>query len=125
MKDMRQNRSTMSLRTLFGTIATVVALLQSAPCSALSCDELKADVEANIRANGVSAFSVSVVEIGVTSVGKVLGTCELGAKKLVYTLAATNAQTHSAPAKNEKKAEVIITECKDGLEPVHGECHKN
>jgi len=121
---MRQNRSTMSLRTFFGTIATAVALLQSVPCSALSCDELKAEVEAKIRAGGVTAFSVSVAEAGASSAGKVVGTCELGAKKLIYIQATTNTGAHSAPTKAEKKPEVILTECKDGSEPIRGECKK-
>ncbi len=114
----------MTLRTFFGTAAAAAALLQSVPCGAVSCDELKTEVEAKIRAGGVTAFSVAVVEVGSTSKGKVVGTCERGAKRLIYTQAATEAQPQSASAKAGKKAEIVITECKDGSEPVHGECKK-
>jgi hypothetical protein len=121
---MRQNRSIMSLRTTFSAIATAVALLQAISCSALTCDELKTEVEAKIRAVGVTAVSVSIVEAGAPSTGKVVGTCDRGAKKLLYTQAASNMQSRNLPAKGEQKEKAIITECKDGSEPVRGECKK-
>jgi hypothetical protein len=70
-------------------------------------------VETRIRASGVSAFSVSVVDSSAPSTGRVVGTCDRGAKKLLYT-----------SAKASKKTDPIITECKDGSEPVRGDCKK-
>ena len=114
----------MNLRTLFGAAATAAALLQSAPCHAISCDELKSAVEAKIRAGGVNAFSVSVVGSDTASNGKVVGSCERGAKKLIYLPAGASSQPQSVPGKAARKPEVIITECKDGSEPVRGECKR-
>ena len=114
----------MTLRTLFGTVASAAALVQPVLCHAISCDELRTDVEAKIRAGGVSAFSVSVLSSDSPSTGKVVGSCEHGSKKLIYSTAGAASQPRSAAAKAGKKEEVIITECKDGSEPVHGECKK-
>jgi hypothetical protein len=49
-----------------------------------SCDELKSEIEAKIKKNGVEKFSVGVVDKDAQSEGKVVGTCDGGAKKLVY-----------------------------------------
>lgn len=116
----------MRLHTPIAAAAALV-LLQASPCSALTCDELRADVETRIRAAGVSAFTVSIVDATATSAGRVVGTCDRGAKKLLYTQT-TPTQSGTAPrnlpARAEKKADTIITECKDGSEPVRGECRK-
>ncbi|WP_338415357.1 DUF1161 domain-containing protein [uncultured Sphaerotilus sp.] len=120
----------MRLHPTFGAIATTIALLQAGPSSAFSCDELRSDVEAKIRASGVSAFSVSVVDASAPSAGRVVGTCDRGAKKLLYTQTTQTTQTESGtaprnlPAKAERKVDTIITECKDGSEPVRGQCRK-
>jgi hypothetical protein len=122
---MRQNRPTMSLHTTFGAIATAIALLQAIPCSALSCDELKSEVEAKIRAAGVTTFSVTVVDAGMPpTTGKVVGTCDRGAKTLLYTQGMSTPPAREASATGVKKADEIITECKDGSEPVRGTCKK-
>jgi hypothetical protein len=49
-----------------------------------SCDELKAEIEAKIKKNGVDKFSLDVVDKDAQSDGKVVGTCDGGAKKIVY-----------------------------------------
>lgn len=120
----------MRLHTPFGAAAAALVLLQASPCSALTCDELRADVETRIRAAGVSAFTVSIVDATATSAGRVVGTCDRGAKKLLYTQTAQTTQAdpgtspRNLPATAQKKADTIITECKDGSEPVRGECRK-
>lgn len=113
----------MRLHTPIAAAAALV-LLQASPCSALTCDELRADVETRIRAAGVSAFTVSIVDASATSAGRVVGTCDRGAKKLLYTQTASGTAPRNLPARAEKKADTIITECKDGSEPVRGECRK-
>ena len=49
-----------------------------------SCDELKSEIEAKIKKNGVEKFSLDVVDKDAQSDGKVVGTCDGGAKKIVY-----------------------------------------
>ena len=69
----------MKVLTLFA-----VLMLASAPAFAKkSCDELKGEIEAKIKANGVKSFTLEVVE-GDAKDGKVVGSCDGGAKKIVY-----------------------------------------
>ena len=62
----------------------VVLMLASSPALARkSCDELKGEIEAKIKANGVKSFTLEVVD-GDVKDGKVVGSCDGGAKKIVY-----------------------------------------
>jgi hypothetical protein len=67
-------------------IAVVAAFALSSPAFAQkkSCDELKGEIEAKIKKNGVDKFSLDVVEKDAQAEGKVVGTCDGGAKKIVY-----------------------------------------
>jgi hypothetical protein len=51
---------------------------------AKDCNELKAEIEAKIKKNGVEKFSLDVVDANAQSDGKVVGTCGGGTKKIVY-----------------------------------------
>ena len=48
------------------------------------CSELKGEIEAKIKKNGVDKFALDVVDAGAQADGKVVGTCEGGSKKIVY-----------------------------------------
>jgi len=67
-------------------VAVLVAVGMAGPAWAQSksCDELKADIEAKIKKNGVDKFTVEVVDKDAQADGKVVGTCGAGAKKIVY-----------------------------------------
>ena len=41
-------------------------------------------IDAKISANGVSAFTTTIVDKDAEADGKVVGTCENGTKKIVY-----------------------------------------
>jgi Protein of unknown function (DUF1161) len=66
--------------------AVVVGLVISGPALAQrkDCDELKGEIEAKIKKNGVEKFSLDVVDKDAQAEGKVVGTCDSGAKKIVY-----------------------------------------
>lgn len=49
-----------------------------------SCDDVKADIDAKIKANGVSSYTLEVVDKGSAADGKVVGTCDGGTKEIVY-----------------------------------------
>lgn len=67
-------------------IAAVALMLVATPALAKkSCDELKAEIEAKIKSNGVHTFSLEVVAKDDQKEGKVVGTCDGGTKKIVYT----------------------------------------
>lgn len=62
----------------------VVLMLASSPAFAgKDCNELKGEIEAKIKAKGVNAFTLDVVAADVKE-GKVVGSCDGGAKKIVY-----------------------------------------
>ena len=48
------------------------------------CTELKGEIEAKIKKNGVEKFSLDIVEADAQAEGKVVGTCDGGTKKIVY-----------------------------------------
>jgi hypothetical protein len=48
------------------------------------CDELKAEIAAKIDANGVKNYTLEIVPNDQVGDRKVVGSCEGGAKKIVY-----------------------------------------
>ena len=48
------------------------------------CNELKGEIEAKIKKNGVDKFNLDVVDASAQTEGKVVGTCDGGSKKIVY-----------------------------------------
>ncbi len=105
-----------------------LASLLTLPCHAITCDSLKSDVEAKIRAGGVKEFTLTVVAADAAASGKVVGTCELGKKKLVYTTpspgAAQPAPAAAASAAKTAGKPAVVTECKDGSVSTSGVCKK-
>ena len=66
--------------------ALVPGLVVSGPVMAQmkDCGELKSEIEAKIKKNGVEKFSLDVVDADKSAEGKVVGTCDGGSKKIVY-----------------------------------------
>ena len=48
------------------------------------CEELKSEIEAKIKNNGVKEFTLTIVDKDAAEDGKVVGTCDGGTKKIVY-----------------------------------------
>jgi hypothetical protein len=48
------------------------------------CNELKAEIDAKITKNGVTAFTTTIFDKDAPEDGKVVGTCDGGSKKIVY-----------------------------------------
>ena len=70
-------------------IVAVVVLGMAGAASAQGmrkpCEELKGEIEAKIKKNGVDKFSLDVVDANADAKeGKVVGTCDGGSKKIVY-----------------------------------------
>jgi len=51
---------------------------------AKACEELKSEIEAKIKKNGVEKFTLDIVDSDKQTDGKVVGTCQGGTKKIVY-----------------------------------------
>lgn len=95
-----------------------------APARAASCEDVQASIEARIRGNGVTQFSVTAVDLAASAPGRQVGTCDLGRKKLMYVRgpAAPSAAAASAAAGSQRPG--IITECADGRVVKDGSCKK-
>ena len=56
----------------------------AAQAQAKDCEELKAEIDARIRANGVAQFTLAIVDKDAPDEGKVVGTCGGVTKKILY-----------------------------------------
>lgn len=48
------------------------------------CEELKSEIAAKLDAKGVPGYSLEIVDKGENADGKVVGSCEGGAKEIIY-----------------------------------------
>jgi hypothetical protein len=73
------------VRILVAALAGLSLILSSgAWAQKKDCNELKGEIEAKIKKNGVDKFSLDVVDKDAKADGKVVGTCDGGEKKIVY-----------------------------------------
>lgn len=81
--------------------AAVLCLPACSRAQAKPCEELKTEIAAKLDAKGVKGYSLEIVEKEkeVTE-GKAVGTCEGGAKKIVYSKTTAKPE---APAKDAEK----------------------
>jgi hypothetical protein len=63
---------------------TGMAMSGGAFAQSRDCEELKSEIEAKIKKNGVDKFTLEVVDADKQADGKVVGTCGGGTKKIVY-----------------------------------------
>lgn len=64
-------------------VLALLMLVSSPAMARKDCNELKSEIEAKIKARGVKSFTLEVVA-GDVKDGKVVGSCEGGAKQIVY-----------------------------------------
>ena len=73
------------IRLIVAVVALGIAGAASAQGMRKPCDELKGEIEAKIKKNGVDKFSLDVVDAEAEAKdGKVVGTCDGGTRKIVY-----------------------------------------
>jgi hypothetical protein len=66
-------------------LAMSLALLSSTAFAAKNCEELKTEIDAKMKANGVKSYTFHIVAADVAvAAGQVVGTCEGGTKKIIY-----------------------------------------
>jgi hypothetical protein len=101
----------------------VALALAGAAHGAENCEALRAQIETKISAAGVTRFAVLTVDGNAPAAGQVVGSCELGSKKIVYQREVGSAPPGAvpAPARSPEDAD-ILTECKDGTVSVGGDC---
>lgn len=68
------------------TIAALVmlGLSLSAWAQKKPCEELKAEIEAKLKAKGVEKYTLDIVAADAAKDGKIVGNCEGGTKRIVY-----------------------------------------
>lgn len=117
--------------SFFSLRAGAVALLcgvTGAAGAAQSCEQLLERIDAKVRASGATHYTLTTVDAdaAVGASAKVVGSCELGTKKIVYARGeegAAPAAVAAAPAL-PRGEEPLLTECKDGSVSVGGDCKK-
>ena len=62
----------------------LLSLAGTALAAGKPCGELKSEIDAKIQANGASGYTLEIVDKGAAAGGQVVGTCEGGAKEIVY-----------------------------------------
>ena len=74
-------------------LAIVALALAASPVMAQvkPCEELKSEIETKIKNNGVTVFTLTIVDKDAPEDGKVVGTCEGSTKKIVYKRGASAA----------------------------------
>jgi hypothetical protein len=84
-------------------LAAIGALLFVPVCAhaqaAKPCEDLKTEIAAKLDAKGVKWYTLDIVAKEKDAEGKVVGTCEGGAKKIVYSKASASPQTPAPEAK--------------------------
>ena len=65
------------------SVVLVPAVAQT-PAAPKPCEELKAQIAANLDAKGVKKYRLEIVAAGAASDKKVVGSCERGTKKIAY-----------------------------------------
>ncbi len=61
------------------------ASVSSYAVSPKPCEELKAEIAKKLDANNVKSYSLDIVDKTKDAEGKVVGSCDGGTKKIVYT----------------------------------------
>lgn len=67
-------------------LAVIALAVTAAPAYAQRkpCEELRAEIEAKIRNNGVKAFTLTIVPNAQVKDRQVVGSCDGGTKKIIY-----------------------------------------
>lgn len=65
-------------------LAALLSLAATPVLAKKSCEELKDEIEAKLKAKGVKSWTIEIVAKDENKEGRVVGTCDGGTKKLVY-----------------------------------------
>lgn len=91
----------------------------------MSCETLRAQIEARIAASGVTDFSVTVADADAPTHGQAVGSCALGTRKIVYERQGMSGSAAPGAARPAgARGTPMLTECKDGTTSVGGDCRK-
>ena len=109
-------------------IVVAVAAACAAQCFAAGkdCEQLRAEVMRRYEAGGIVSPEIQLLPSSAATSGKVVGSCDLGGRKLVYLGGQRGRPSlpASAPtgARQPGAAAPVLTECKDGTVSMGGSC---
>jgi Protein of unknown function (DUF1161) len=61
-----------------------LSLIVSPAFAAKNCEELKSEIAAKLDAKGVKGYTLEIVAAAEVKDQKVIGSCEVGTKKIIY-----------------------------------------
>ncbi|VTU15332.1 hypothetical protein H6CHR_00195 [Variovorax sp. PBL-H6] len=121
----------MGIANRFLAATTLLAFAGIAQAQAGNCEAIAAQIDAKIRASGVTQFTLTTVDAAANAGGRVVGTCELGTRKIVYepgpthgAVSATRPAQQAAPAPVRPRDDPMLTECRDGTVRMGGDCRR-
>jgi hypothetical protein len=82
----------------FAAIVVLSAMAMSAHAQGKPCEELKTEIAGKLDAKGVKDYTLDIVAKDKDADGKVVGTCEGGSKKIVYSKSTGAAKTTAPDA---------------------------
>ena len=80
-----------------------LSILSTAAFAGKSCDDVKTEIAAKIDANHVASYTLDIVAADQVAERKVVGSCEGGSKKIVYTRNVAAPAETAAPADSTEK----------------------
>lgn len=87
-----------------------LSFVASGSAHAISCEELKAEIDQKFRAGGITSFTLTIADAAASAPGRVVGTCGNGNSKILYVPAAGSTEGRSTSPRP-----VLLTECKAGF----------
>ena len=93
---------------LFWVMPLIVAAI-SFPALARDCNEVKAEIDAKIKAKGAAGYSLEIVDTAAVKDGKIVGNCGVGTKSIVYLKGALNKTSVEPRFDSAKQAEPLLT----------------
>jgi Protein of unknown function (DUF1161) len=128
----RQQRTDARGEVLKAALISSALGLVCTAAGAQTCESIRAQIDQKIRATGTADFTLTTVPAEASTAGKLVGTCDLGTKKILYTRAAVAGNASAVTAASAVKPNrakpaanpPMLTECKDGSMSVGGDCKK-
>ena len=94
------------MRRLLGVVPLIVVVI---PVVALArdCNEVKAEIDAKIKAKGVANYILQIVDGPDVKEGQIVGSCEVGAKRIVYFRESIGKSAIKPSSTSPKQAEPV------------------
>jgi hypothetical protein len=81
---MSMNKKLLTLGVVIVAAAAIAMVAKPSPGRKV-CEDLKSEIGAKLDAKGVKKYTLEIVDAADAGDGKVVGSCDGGTKKIVYT----------------------------------------